>query len=278
MKAPPKGHRPGRPRVVETILATWSREELLSLDWSRTNVALGPLLGICSPYVTRLRLALRKKGCPVPKARCGTPKGGGSMDKEKYLKAGIGTVPDRVVAEALGVTKQAVHHARKKMGIPAPSEATRAVRKAKGEAALAALAKRIEACARRGLSRQATARKLRVSSDRLQRAVRLFRIPTALPRRKDYGNVDWARTNAEIAQDLGIKRESVVSARRQLRLRGHAIPRAPYPRARREKYLKLGIGRLPDHVVAERMGVTQSTVSHMRRDMGLPRPHRRRKT
>lgn len=112
---------PRGPRVIGKLrrfLMSRPREEVLALDWSRTNVALARELGWPDHRVGKLRELLRAEGHPIPRARRG-PRGGRLRARERYIQAGLGTVPDRVVAEALGVSKQAVHAMRVALGLPA---------------------------------------------------------------------------------------------------------------------------------------------------------------
>ncbi len=104
--------------ILEEFITQRTREELLSINWGQTNIALSTRLGLTPGRVGQLRLALRRKGYPIPKARQG-PRGGFPRVRERYLRAGLGEVPDCVIAERLGVTNQAAHSMRVAMGIPA---------------------------------------------------------------------------------------------------------------------------------------------------------------
>lgn len=288
--ARPRPHYPYShyPTAVRRVFEHRPRAELLALDWSQPNVALGPVLDLLPHHVCLLRALLRREGHSLPKAERPRPTQARGAPK-RYIAAGIGNVPDCVVAMRLGVTRGAVYEMRRRFGIPVPTEAIRAYIKAgvvarasTRKAALAVLAKRIEACARHGLTRDATAKKLRVPIGQVNRAAQLFHVPAAPPRRKDYSHVDWTRPNDKIARLLGIKLESVQCLRSALRRRGYHIPSPPYVLPKRilelrRKYLAAGLGKLPTKVVADKMGVTPWTVGYMRKVMGFPRPGRGRK-
>lgn len=104
-----------------------SREDLAALDWSQSNRAIADLLGVSAAHAATIRKRLQDEGHPVPNSGRGRPFGS-SAAIEKYMTAGIGIAPDRVVAERLHVTPQAVHHMRRRKGIAAPRTSPRARR------------------------------------------------------------------------------------------------------------------------------------------------------
>lgn len=125
-----------------------------------------------------------KKARPVKKRR---PR----LTPQDFLAAGLGKLPDAVVARKMDRSPQSVYFMRKKLGIP------------------------YDAAVMRKMLKSLHARK----------AMRRF-----LPRRGyDWSSVDWSQTNVAIARAHGFPVQTVTTKRHQLRREGHPIPRSPYP-------------------------------------------------
>lgn len=113
------------------------------------------------------------------------------LTPQDFLAAGLGKLPDAVVARKMDRSPQNVYFMRKKLGIP------------------------YDAAAMRKLLKSLHARK----------AMRRF-----LPRQGyDWSSVDWSQTNVAIARSLGCCAHTVEQKRCNLRRAGQPIPRSPYP-------------------------------------------------
>lgn len=108
--------------VAKRFLHDHPREELLALDWTKTNAVLASLLGVSYSQVSELRNLLRAEGHSIPVAQRGMPpRWRGSI--EAYLDAGLGKYSDREVARKLGVPYWQVHRMRRRLEIPLAARA-----------------------------------------------------------------------------------------------------------------------------------------------------------
>lgn len=95
--------------------------------------------------------------------------------------------------------------------------------------------------------------------------------------REDLLALDWTQTNCALAVILGIPSTDVAKLRERLRDEGHPLPMSRRGRRRGvskalPKYIAAGIGKKPDGVVAQALGLSRTAVYMMRRQHGIPCP------
>lgn len=112
-----------------------------------------------------------------------------------------------------------------------------------------------------------------VKEERARRSV-LGRLLATRPR-EELLALDWTQTNSALAAIFGISSVDVAKLRERLRDEGHPLPMSRRGRRRGvskalPKYIAAGIGKKPDSVVAQALGLSRTAVYMMRRRLGIP--------
>lgn len=148
---------------------------------------------------------------------------------QDYLAAGLGKVPDRLVAEKLGVSRQAVHQFRsthKIARVPAVVSGPRPPTPEK-----LALIERVRRLVGDGLTAPRIAEKLGVSPGLVWAICKSQKI--SLNRKRTNGwwlSLPWELSNAELAERYKLPNAHAVARMRYLlRKHGNKLPRSPQP-------------------------------------------------
>ncbi len=143
----------------------------------------------------------------------------------RCVEAGIGRLPDHVVARDLGVSPITVWQYRRRFGIPLSVDRRRGGK----PVALpeAELLRRVRRAVHRGMTFSRIVVEVGTSPRRLRALVRAHGIAIPRRRRIDWKAADWSLPNQEVAEILGCNATTVIVKRLQLRRCGIPIPGTP---------------------------------------------------
>lgn len=113
----PKSRSPGgrsRRQQSRRRWRRWTPAEVEAVDWTADDAVIERRFGVAR--AADLRRYLRRRGYAIPrKPGSGRHCGRGRRSVREWLGAGLGRLPDGVVARGLGVSRQAVAKARTRL-------------------------------------------------------------------------------------------------------------------------------------------------------------------
>jgi hypothetical protein len=193
---------------------------------------------------------------------------------QAYRDAGIGQRSDQEVAQALDVTPERVGQVRRKLGLAVPPSRDKT-----------GCAEEAATMWRQGTPVRQLARHFQVRGVQIIEWLEQQGIHPQEDRSQaifdGWASLDWSQSTAALVEQTGMSPEAVTRWRRKLKQHGLATDVAPQP-ARTpwgftlDDYLREGLGKDPDRVVAERLNVSVWSVKAYRQNHDIPSARSRR--